>query len=340
MQRQNKKMIAGIISIFLLLSIFLSACNPEKEQEKESKTEPKESMEFQPLDTNNKKIVAEFQGGKISEGDLNQYLNILAFLDFQVSMMLSDPSMKKQMNEFKRIILKGYAAELLIAKEVKREDEFQKQAMKEIQTLEKSLKDPSIPLPKDQKPPKNLDEAIKGKGFTKAGLEEFIIRSLQRNEYFKNQMKGLEYDKVKVNHILVAYDLDPQGKKKRSDADAKKRAEEVKKKLENNGDFKKLAKEYSDDPGSKDSGGEIEGSADQFVPEFANAVRTLPLNKISDPIKTEYGYHVVKVIERSKESLEKASEEIKQQKIQQLNQEYIDKQLKVKILLPEEKSGK
>ncbi len=335
MQRRNKQFLAGIIAVFLLLSAFLTGCNTEKEQEKESKTEPSESMEFQPLDTKNKKIVAEFQGGKISEGDLNQYLNILAFLDFQVSMMLSDPSMKEQINEFKRIILKGYAAELLIAKEVKREDEFRKQAQKEMQTLEKSLKDPSMPLPDEQKPPKNLEEAIKGKGFTKAGLEEFIVRSLQRNEYFKSQLKGLEYDKVKVNHILVAYDLDPEGKKKRSDAEAKKRAEEVKKKLENNGDFKKLAKEYSDDPGSKDNGGEIEGSADQFVPEFANAVRTLPLNTISDPIKTEYGYHVVKVLERSKESMEKASDEIKQQKIQQLNQEYIDKKLKVKILLPE-----
>lgn len=334
MLQRNKRFIAGMISFFLFITVFLTGCNQEKEEGKESNTETKEeSYEFKPLDTTKKKIVAEYQGGRISEGDLNRYLNILAFLDFQVSMMLSDPSMQKQLTQFKRIILKGYAAELVIAKEVKREDEFRKQAQKEMQTLEKSLKEHSVPLDKGEKAPKNLEEAIKGKGFTKAELEDFIVRSLQRNEYFKSQLKGMEYDKVKVNHILVAFNLDEEGKKKRSDADAKKRAEEVKKKLESSGDFKKLAKQYSDDPGSKDKGGEIEGSADQFVPEFANAVRTLPLNKISDPIKTEYGYHVVKVVERSKESFEKASEEIKQQKLQQLNQEYIDKKLKVKILL-------
>src|SRR5690606_29623647 len=127
----------------------------------------------------------------------------------------------------------------------------------------------------------------------KDGLKTFIIRNLQRNDYFKNQMKGQKYDKVKVNHILVAFE--PEEKKKRSDAEAKKRAEEVKKKLESGEDFKKLAKQYSDDPGSKDTGGLVEGSADQFVPEFANIVRTLELNKISDPVKTEYGYHIVKV---------------------------------------------
>lgn len=337
MQQRNKQALAVMISVLLFLSVFLSGCAQEKKEEKEKETESTQPLEYQPLDTKSKKIVAEFPGGRISEGDLHQYLNILAFLDIQVSMMLSDPEMKKQINEFKRIILKGFAAELTIAKEVKREEEFRKKALQEMQQLEKSLKD--SPLPNDQKSPKNLDEAIKGKGFTKKALEDFIVRSLQRNEYFKNQLKGLTYDKVKVNHILVAYDLDPEGKKKRSDAEAKKRAEEVKKKLEENGDFKKLAKEYSDDPGSKDNGGEIEGSADQFVPEFANAVRTLPLNTISDPIKTEYGYHIVKVTKRSKEDFEQASEEIKQQKIQQLNQEYIDKKLKVKILLPEEKSG-
>mgnify|MGYP001297136840 CR=1 FL=1 len=335
MRQRNRQAIAVLVSVVLFLFAFLTGCGQAKKEDQEKETK---STQFKPLDTKINRIVAEYPGGRISEGDLNRYLNILAFLDMQVSMMLSDPGMKKQLNDFKRIILKGYAAELVIAKEVKREDEFRKRALKEIQQLEKSLKE--NPLLGGPKVPKNLDEALKGKGFTRKDLEEFIVRSLQRNEYFKSQLKSLKYDKVKANHILIAYQLDAEGKKKRSDAEAKKRAEEVKKKLEQNGDFKKLAKEYSDDPGSKNNGGVIEGSADQFVPEFASAVRTLPLNKISDPIKTEYGYHIVKVTERSKEDYEKASEEIKQQKMQQLNQEYIDKKLKVKILLPEEKAKK
>ena len=52
---------------------------------------------------------------------------------------------------------------------------------------------------------------------------------------------------MKVQHILISTE-------NRSDAEAKKRAEEVKKKLDKGGDFSKLAKEYSDDPGSKEQG--------------------------------------------------------------------------------------
>lgn len=325
-----------MISSILLASLFLAGCNPEEKDEEKSDQEQTEAATFKPLDTKSKKVAAEYQGGKITEGELNEYLNILAFLDFQVSMVLSDPEMKSQVNEFKRILLKGFAAERLIANEVKREDEFKKQAAKEMKALEESLKN-SMQQQTENKAPKNIEEAIKDKGFDKAGLERFIVRSLQQNDYFTQQMKGQKYDKVKVHHILVALN-DEEGKEKRSDADAKKRAEEVQKKLTSGGDWKKLAKEYSDDTGSKENSGVVEGSADQFVTEFSKAVRSLPINKISDPVKTEYGYHVIRVVSRSQEALDKASEEIKQQKKQQLNQAYIDK-LNVKILLPETKNA-
>lgn len=339
MRLQSKQIIIGMITFFMVTSLLLTGCNSEQKTSGENKEENKSSTtQFKPLDTKSKTVIAEYQGGKITEGQLNEYLNILAFLDFQVSMMLSDPKMKAQMDEFKRIILKGFAAELMIAKEVKKDKEYGEKAEKEMKNLEQSLKQPMIPMDDEQKPPKNLAEAIQGKGFTKDGLKMFIIRNLQRNDYFKDQMKGKKYDKVKVNHILVAFE--PEGKKKRSDAEAKKRADEVKKKLESGEDFKKLAKQYSDDPGSKDKGGLVEGSADQFVPEFAKMVRTHDLNKISDPIKTEYGYHIVKVLERSEEDLDKAPEEVKQQKIQQLNQEYIDTKLKINIVSPQLKEEK
>jgi foldase protein PrsA len=335
MRLRSKQIVVGMISLVLLASLFLSGCSQADPKSKEqTDQEQTKTATFKPLDTKSSKVVATYQeGGKVTEGQLNEYLNILAFLDYQVSMMLSDPQMKSQLKEFKKIILKGYAAELLIAKEVKREAEFKKQAAKEMKTLEDSLKNPMMQMEKNSTPPKNLDEAIKGKGFNKTQLEAFIVRSLQRNDYFNQQLKGLKYDKVKANHVLVAFNLDETGTKKRSDADAKKRADEVKKKLDAGGDWKALVKQYSDDPGSKETAGLIEGSADQFVPEFAKSVRTLPLNKVSDPVKTEYGYHVIKVTARTQEDVSKATEEVKQQKSQQLNQDYIDKKLKIKITL-------
>ena len=132
-----------------------------------------------------------------------------------------------------------------------------------------------------------------------------------------------------MQHILISTE-------NRSDAEAKKRAEEVKKKLDKGGDFSKLAKEYSDDPGSKEQGGLVEGLSDEFVPEFAKAARTLPLNKLSDPIKTDFGYHVMKVSERKKLPYKEVKDQLKQDQVQKLYQSFVEKNVKLKKLnLPE-----
>lgn len=60
-----------------------------------------------------------------------------------------------------------------------------------------------------------------------------------------------------------------------------------------------VAKEKSQDPGSKDSGGELGWvGKGQFVKEFDDLARTLPIGQISDPVKSTFGYHVIQVLER------------------------------------------
>lgn len=103
-------------------------------------------------------------------------------------------------------------------------------------------------------------------------------------EKFKEQ----EFVQVKVRHILIA----DEGKAKEIDQKAK------------NGDkFEDLAKQYSEDQSSKDNGGLLaEGqflSRDSgLVPEFEAAMFKLKPGEISDPVKTQYGYHIIKVDER------------------------------------------
>jgi parvulin-like peptidyl-prolyl isomerase len=64
-------------------------------------------------------------------------------------------------------------------------------------------------------------------------------------------------------------------------------------------DFAKLAKEYSDDPGSKNSGGIYENVAEgSFVAEFEEAVGKLQPQQISPPFETEYGYHIAQLLSR------------------------------------------
>jgi peptidyl-prolyl cis-trans isomerase SurA len=62
-------------------------------------------------------------------------------------------------------------------------------------------------------------------------------------------------------------------------------------------DFAKLARQFSDDPGSKDKGGDLGWNDPKyFTEQFTRVVNTLPINKISEPFKSEYGWHIVQVL--------------------------------------------
>ena len=86
----------------------------------------------------------------------------------------------------------------------------------------------------------------------------------------------------------------------RTDAEALQIATEVKKKLDAGGDWKALAQEYSDDTGSKAVGGELGWYAkgEGLVKEFEDAAFALAVGAISDPVKTQFGYHIIQVEEK------------------------------------------
>jgi peptidyl-prolyl cis-trans isomerase D len=96
-------------------------------------------------------------------------------------------------------------------------------------------------------------------------------------------------------HILIK--LAPNADAK-ADAAAKAKADDVLKQVQNGGNFAELAKKYSDDPGSKDTGGELGPSQrGRMVPEFDNAIFN---QKIGDTkvVKSQFGYHIVQVESR------------------------------------------
>jgi peptidyl-prolyl cis-trans isomerase D len=102
-------------------------------------------------------------------------------------------------------------------------------------------------------------------------------------------------DQAKSRHILISV---PPNANAATDAAAKAKAEMVLKQLQAGGSWTDLAKKYSDDPGSKDTGGEL-GFAQRgkMVPAFDNAIFTQKIGEI-DIIKTNFGYHIVQVEER------------------------------------------
>ncbi|WP_174616204.1 peptidylprolyl isomerase [Virgibacillus ihumii] len=79
----------------------------------------------------------------------------------------------------------------------------------------------------------------------------------------------------------------------------KKTAKEVKQKLENGADFAKLAKEYSTDKGTAKKGGQLGYfSTGKMVPEFEDAAYNLKVGEVSDPVKSQFGYHIIKVTDK------------------------------------------
>jgi len=111
----------------------------------------------------------------------------------------------------------------------------------------------------------------------------------------KKQFKSAD-PRIHVRHILV-----------KSEDQAKKISSELKK----GGDFAKLAQQYSQDPGSKDKGGDLGYfSRGDMVPEFESAAFALKKNQISEPVKTQYGYHIIQLLEK-KASETKSLDEVR-----------------------------
>jgi parvulin-like peptidyl-prolyl isomerase len=127
-------------------------------------------------------------------------------------------------------------------------------------------------------------------------------------------------DLVSVRHILVSV-KQGEGQTGLSDADAKVRIAKVQDELKGGAKFEDLAKTYSDDPGSKDNGG-LYADADPsgWVPEFGAAARTQPVGEVGAPVKTAFGYHLIKV-ENRKASRQIAFDEAKGSALKMAQQE-------------------
>ena len=118
----------------------------------------------------------------------------------------------------------------------------------------------------------------------------------QVQQYYNDHLSDFEVPKeARSRHILISV---PAGADAKTDAAAKAKAESVLKQLQAGGSWTDLAKKYSDDPGSKEQGGELGfAKPGTMVPAFDNAIFN---NKIGDIaiVKSNYGYHIVQVEER------------------------------------------
>jgi peptidyl-prolyl cis-trans isomerase D len=115
-------------------------------------------------------------------------------------------------------------------------------------------------------------------------------------------------EQVKTRHILIAV---AKGADAKTDAAAKAKAEDILKQIKAGGNFADLAKKNSDDPGSKDQGGELPlMPTSGFVPEYSKAAMALNPGQTSDLVRTQFGYHIIQT-EQKDEAHAKSLAEVK-----------------------------
>lgn len=171
---------------------------------------------------------------------------------------------------------------------------------------------------------------IKEAGFTIETLrdaieEQLVVQELQtvivgtvtdadvREVYTQSKE---QYRQVRVRHILVQVD------QKTPDAKAKKEAGDALAKLRAGVSFRSVAKQTSDDPGSKDSGGLLPGwtTLATLDPAFARASWDAGLRKVVGPVRSSFGYHVIEVLGKRYQSLSEVGPQIREQLTQQQGQ--------------------
>lgn len=124
-----------------------------------------------------------------------------------------------------------------------------------------------------------------------------------------------EFERVKASHILIRAQGSPlpvrPGQKDLSEADALAKAQEIRKKIEGGANFAELARAESDDTTSGPLGGDL-GSfgRNQMVPPFEEAAFAMKAGELSQPVKTPFGYHVIKVEAKENKTLDEMKPEI------------------------------
>lgn len=129
---------------------------------------------------------------------------------------------------------------------------------------------------------------------------------------------------INLAQVLVSV---PEGAADGVVAEKRARAEEALARIKGGEDFAKVAAEASKDPGSKAEGGDLGWfTKERMVPDFANAAFAMKAGQVSDPIKTQFGWHVIKVEEKRTKpqpTFDELKEQIDQHLIRKAQQDMI-----------------
>ncbi len=315
--RTGRRVVALLSATALAISLLTAGCGKSDEQAQPAQpgqTQPGNTDQSNdplaqfppvklPFTVDPKASIADYQGGNVTGKEFETFLRTIAFFNPGQGQMI-EAADKKMVEDFAR----QYTATKLLAG---RADQTAKDAaQKQAETSYDRLKQQYLTMLGNDEA--KYDKLLQNQGLSK---DDVVAQMTLINESVEVLKKGITdadlnklyeadksaYTMASVRHILISTKDPMSGTEKRKPEEALKLANEIEAKLKKGEDFAKLAKQYSEDPGSKDNGGLYENAdVNEWVPEFKNAALTLPIGQISDPVKTDYGYHIIKVEKREK----------------------------------------
>jgi peptidyl-prolyl cis-trans isomerase C len=248
------------------------------------------------VDSQAKKI-ATFEGGSVTQGELDQFAQQSGFGNLSPD----DPQYKSAIQQIMPQLVgveiaKAYASEHNITVSDEEVDQ-------QIEKIKKQVGGQARSSGQNLSNQKAYEQALKQNNITEEQLRDAVRQNLpvqkvqeqvagnaeptdEEIRKFYEQNKKAQFttpEQVCVRHILF-------------NKDQKQKAEDVKKQLEDGADFAKLAKQYSQDPGSAQKGGDLGClGKGETVPTFEEAAFGAKEGEIVGPVKTQFGYHLLEV---------------------------------------------
>jgi peptidyl-prolyl cis-trans isomerase C len=145
------------------------------------------------------------------------------------------------------------------------------------------------------------------------------MTALAKERYNAEKSQYLIPEAFRIAHILIAVNVEDENY---NEAESRAKAEKILNELRAGGDFSNLAKAHSEDQGSASGGGELPwATKGRFAPPFEKTAFALKPGEVSGLVRTRFGFHIIKLLERRAEST-RSFDEVKAQILEKLKKEY------------------
>jgi len=307
--------ISSLLLLFALFSYYKGNGKREQLLRPISETLPTEDTTSRP-----DRVVAKVNGVAITLSQLNNRIEYLMNQFPHIELQLNTP---EKLKRFQREILNGLIDEELLSQEGRKlkinnleqriNDKYRdiKARFSSEKEFEEVLRQRNISedeLRKDIEDSIRIEELIETK--VKKGLREISLEDM-KEFYQNNRERFRKRESFRVRHILIKVGpKDSEAKRKA----ALKKIKAIRQKALAGEDFAKLAREYSEDASAANGGDLGYFTRGTMVPEFEEAVLKLKKGQISDIVKTPFGYHLIKCLDKIPETIipfEQAKEDIK-----------------------------